>query len=119
VGKAHAIAGFWIGFGAIVHALVFGILADLVGVASTLAVVGGLHSLILGAAWYWGFRRLGFYGTEGGDSDSEDNSEDSDHGEGLGTPAMALLRTWKMMGVLFVFSAFMVSASSSKAVLHW
>jgi hypothetical protein len=112
VGKAHAIAGFWIGFGAIVHALVFGILADAVGVASTLAVVGGLHSLILGAAWYWGFSRLDFYGTEGGDSgsgDSGDSSGDDGGGEGLGTPAMELLRTWKMAGVLFVFSAFMVS----------
>ena len=113
VARAHATAGFWIGFGAIVHALLFGVLSDAVGVVETLAAVGGLHAALLAHAWRAGFRHLDFYGeaAAGGGGGERGQSE------AAATPALALLRTWKMVGVLFVFAAFMFCGMAMKMLL--
>jgi hypothetical protein len=108
VARAHATAGFWIGFGAIVHALLFGVLSDAVGVVETLAAVGGLHAALLAHAWRAGFRHLDFYGGGGGERGQSETAA---------TPALALLRTWKMVGVLFVFAAFMFCGMAMKMLL--
>ena len=111
--RAHATAGFWIGFGTIVHALLFGVLPDAVGVVETLAAVGGLHAALLAHAWRAGFRHLDFYGeaAAGGGGGERGQSE------AAATPALALLRTWKMVGVLFVFAAFMFCGMAMKMLL--
>lgn len=46
VPRAHAISGFWIGFGAFSHALMFGMLTEAVGVVNTLLVVSQLQWMI-------------------------------------------------------------------------
>jgi hypothetical protein len=130
VPKAHSLAGFFIGCGAICHALLFGVLSEFIGVDSTLVAVMCMHAVVLGVAWHDGFSQLEFYesgydGNSGetkareqgeGNADTEDKPlQLQEHG--APTPALALLRTWKMGGVLLLLGAFMFCGMAMKMLL--
>jgi len=109
VPRPHAISGFFIGLGAIVHALLFGLLSSAVGVLQTLLIVAALHTLLMGAAWRVGFSRLSFYDKRrpdaatpqpGGGSSAESEQRPKAGEESRPTPSLQLLCTGRMLGVL-------------------
>lgn len=141
VGKAHAWGGFFIGFGAIVHAIIFGVLSDFFDVQRTLLGVCVLHVAVMGAAWHVGWSQLSFYTTsrqttaaatseaEQGDRNSEASVAAQQVAQAEAavaaetaekekpTPALRLLMTWRMLGVLLLFFGFMFCGMAMKMLL--
>ena len=122
VGKAHALGGFAIGAGAIVHAIVFGTLSAAFDVQTTLLGVCMLHFVVMGAAWHFGWSQLSFYAASGTyvDVRAEDPTNKSARTSAAvkkkPSSALELLLTWRMVGVLLLFFGFMFCGESSFAI---
>jgi MFS family permease len=125
VGKAHAWGGFAIGAGAIVHAIVFGTMSEVLDVQRTLLVVCILHFVVMGAAWHFGWSQLSFYAAPGTHMEVRSGKQTGESSQARATveeeptPALELLVTWRMTGVLLLFFGFMFCGeSSSTSQLH-
>jgi hypothetical protein len=103
VGKAHAWGGFFIGLGAIVHAIIFGTMSEAFDVQRTLLGVSALHFTVMGAAWHVGWSQLSFYDTRVEVSVADASLQTHVVVEDRVTPALKLLMTWRMLGVLLLF----------------
>jgi hypothetical protein len=79
---AHAIAGFIVGFAAISHTLIFGVLTEFTNATTTLLCVAALHALIFTVAWRSGFKNRGFYestATQGHEVGSRGGGKSEEH----------------------------------------
>lgn len=103
VGKAHAWGGFFIGLGAIVHAIIFGTMSEVFDVQRTLLGICVLHFAVMGVAWHVGWSHLSFYDTGMEGSVANGSVQTRVEVEDRATPALKLLVTWRMIGVLLLF----------------
>ena len=134
VPRAHAIAGFAIGAGAIVHTLLFGVAPARVGLVETLCLCAVLHTTVYAAACGAGFastelyaarlrqqsragQRPGARAAAAGDKGGHEPRPAESAGQPAPQGAWALLCEWRMCGLLFVFVGFMFCGMSMKMLL--
>ena len=101
------------------HAAPAGQEANAAAVALTLLGLAGLHAGVSAWAWCSGFRELGFYGAPAGAADAHGGGGGGAEGAGGRgrTPALRLLCSWKMLGVLLVHGGFMFCGMAMKQLL--
>jgi hypothetical protein len=131
--NVHSIAGFVVGFGAISHTLIFGVLTEFTSATTTLLCIAATHALIFGIAWCSGFCDPEFFiiasdaelpvahkgmilpppppvdrtVSKPSKANSSSTENDSERELGEPTPALKLLCSWRMQMLMTMF-VFMV-----------
>ena len=115
IGKAHSYAGFVVGFGAIVHTLLFGLLTEYLGVVTTVLCVSALHAAIFVAVGADGLAlRYKVEEVEGSVSEKGGGPAPA-RGEPIGS--LQLLCNWRMQLLMAMFVFMMFCGMAFKMLL--